>query len=378
MDIDLKLDLIECIQGRNPCFLKDRRITGLVAPLAHDIGCYATHAGRFVECPEFLEEKGKYVNSYRNWWNKITCRKMVHGFAGMDANNKWVVAITLPFDTAAWGCAGGERGSYNYPPTAAAPNQFAHIQIECCQDDKKSKEFYETAMDVMAKFYAWTIQQGICSSNLDLITCHREAHVLGFAGNHGDLWDWAAKFGETQKTYMPSFRARVKKFLDAGDVQVTWRYGSHMNTCKQSTRYSPTVRYLQSCLNSLGYTCETDGLLWDETLTQLKSFQRNWYLKDDGICNAATWAALMAAKNGKQPAPPPPVQHYTGLVKTGKGNGVSLWKSTSQSGRVCKIAELETVEVTSDCLKGTLAPAKYGIYNGYVDTRYLVNRIDVI
>jgi hypothetical protein len=367
------LKIIEAIQGKNPCFLKDRRITGLVAPLAHDIGCFATHAGRFVECPEFLEEKGKYENKSKNWWNKITVRKMVHGFIGLDADEKWVVAITLPFDIACWGCAGGKYGSYNYPPTKSAPKQFAHIQIETCQDNKKSREFYENAMNTLAEFYAWTIQQGICSDDLSLITCHREAHQLGFAGNHSDIWDWAAKFGETQKSYMPSFRDRVKKYLDAGEVQVEWYYGSHMNTCKKSTKYSPTVRYLQTCLNRLGYVCEVDGLLWNETLGKLNEFKKKWFLPDDGICDSVTWSSIMSAMNGKFPVKPEPEKTYTGEIKTSKGNGVSLWKNVGLSSRVCKVPEGATVEVTGDCIKGTSAPAKYTGYNGYIDTKYLIN-----
>jgi len=385
MEIDLNLNLIECIQGKNPCFLSDRRITGLVAPLAHDIGCFATHAGRFVECPEFLEEKGKYENKYKNWWNKITCRKMVHGFCGQDANEKWLVAVTLPFDVAAWGCAGGDKGSYNYPATKSSPKQFAHIQIETNQDDKKSREFYENAMDYLAKFFAWTIQQGICSDDLSLVTCHREAHQLGFGGNHSDIWDWAAKFGETTKTYMPSFRARVKKFLDAGTIVAHWRYGSHMNSCKQSTRYSPTARYLQICLNRLGYTCEVDGLLWNETVGQLKKFQADHFLVVDGNCAALTWTTIMTALNQVNPDVPaveippivlpeaPAIQHYTGTVKTAHDGYISLWKTVLKVGRVIKIPDGQVVEITSDCISGAMAPARYGIYTGYVDTKYLID-----
>lgn len=469
MEVDLNLEMIECIQGKNPCFLKDRRITGLVAPLAHDVGCYATHAGRFAKCPEFLEEKGKYVNN-GNGWNSITTRKMVHGIAGVDADGKWLFAQMLPFDVACWGCAGGKNGSYNYPPTKANPKQFAHIQSECCQDDKKSKEFYENAMDTMAKFFAWTIQQGICSSDVNLVTCHREAHKLGFGGNHGDILDWASKFGQTEKTYMADFKARVQKYLDAGKIQVTWRYGSQMNAYKKSSRYSPTARYLQTCLNRLGYVCETDGLLWNETETQLKKFQKDWGLVVDGDCGSITWSALMDALNGKKPPEPPKVQiiqHYTGVVKTASsgyiglyttnkkkdklvnvkdgqvvevfennsngtiakarygnrigyidtqylvnrvyiyddavaeehpteeepkipdvqhykgtvktryGHGINLWKTTLHVGHVCSVPEGSIMEITSDCISGTLAPAKYGVYNGYADTQYIVDRVNI-
>ena len=44
---------------------------------------------------------------------------------------------------------------------------------------------------------------------------------------------------------------------------------------------------------------------------------------------------------------------------------------------MCSIKDGQRVEVTGDCVKGTMAPAKYGAYNGYVDTQYLINRVDI-
>lgn len=364
-----KITILEAIHGKNPCFRRARLITGKRKQLIHDTAANEPHAGRFTDASKWLEEKGYWVRKYNNHWNKITCRKEVHGFGGLDARGNFLIAQHLPFDFAAWGCA----GKFNYDPVA-------RIQVETCEDNKKNAEYYNLAMENVAAFFAWLIQQGICDCTAADVVDHRTAHKMGGANNHGDIWDWASAQGENYKDYMNNFRARVQRYLDRGPVEVEWHYSTAgMPVCKQSKRYNPVARYLQTCLNRLGYACEVDGLLWNETITQLKKFQSDWYLTTDGVCSLKTWESLETAMNGGEPivVVPPVVQHYTGTVKTSKGNGVSLWKNTRRSGRVCRVSESATVEVTSDCIAGTMAPAKYGAYNGYVDTQYLINRKNV-
>lgn len=359
-----KIIIIETIHGYNPCFKRAHMIAGRRVPFAHDTATNEPHAGRFTDASKWLEEKGYWVRKYNNHWNKNTVRKEVHAFGGLDARGNFVICQHLPFDFSAWGCA----GSYNYDPTA-------HIQIEICEDDKKHKNYYEMAMENVAAFFAWLIQQGICKCSASEIVDHRTAHKQGGANNHGDIWDWASKQGEDYSKYMDNFRARVQRYLDRGPVEVEWHYSTAgMPDCKQSTKYNAVARYLQTCLNRLGYKCDIDGLLWNETITQLQKFQRDWYLLNDGICGRETWAALEDAMNGKVPVVvvPPVINTYFGIVKTNKGNGISLWKNTTMINRACKVPENAKVEVTSSCIQGTLAPAKYSVYSGYVDTRYIV------
>lgn len=364
-----KITILEAIHGNNPCFKRAHLILGKRTPFIHDTGANEPHAGRYTDASAWLEEQGYWTRRFTNHWNRPTVMKEVHAFGGLDARGNFVIAQHLPFDYSAWGCA----GKFNYDP-------MAHIQIETCEDGKKDKAYYELAMENVAAFFAWLIQQGICENDVSSIVDHRTAHRLGGANNHGDIWDWASVQGEKPGTYMAGFRARVQRYLDRGPVEVVWHYSTAgMPVCKMRTWYNPVARQLQVCLNRIGYTCETDGLLWHETLVQLKKFQADWNLTNDGVCTRETWAALEQAMNGGVPeiVVVPVVQHYTGTVKTSKGKGISLWKNVSLSGRVCKVPDGATVEVTSDCINGTLAPAKFGAYNGYVDTAYLVNRVNL-
>jgi hypothetical protein len=264
-----------------------------------------------------------------------------------------------------------------------------------CEENKKNLGYYERDMDTAAKYIAWLMQTGHISNDINLVTCHREAHQLGFANNHGDILDWCVQFGDSAKNYMVNFRKRIQAHLDMGPINVTMRYGSVMNTCKQSTKYSTTARYMQVCLNHLGYTCDTDGLFMNETVSALKKFQGDHGIETTGICDQSTWAALMKARNDKvagvsipaEPSVPvvtPPStditgQHYYGTVKTQHQGWITMRKNIHQLlPRVCKIPDGELVEVTANCVSGTtIASSKWGKYCGYVDTQYLVNRTNV-
>jgi hypothetical protein len=132
---------------------------------------------------------------------------------------------------------------------------------------------------------------------------------------------------------------------------------------------------LQIFLNKLGYKCEIDGLFQGETEIQIKKFKELWNLKDDGICDASTWSALMSARNGKNPPKPQTVQHYIGTVKTASSGYVSLFKDVNKLEKLTKIYDGKKVEVVDNSEVGTVAKAIYGNYSGYIDTQYLTDRV---
>ena len=141
------------------------------------------------------------VNKYGNHWNRSAVSKAVHYFIGKLADGSVGVVQNLPEDIAAWGSGKGKNGSYNYEPTG-------HIQFEICEDNLKSKEYfdavYKAAIELCADIcsrYGWSSK---------VIVSHREAHAKGFASNHSDIDHWLAQFGRTMK----DFRSDVQKLLD--------------------------------------------------------------------------------------------------------------------------------------------------------------------
>lgn len=245
------------------------------------------------------ERLGK--NQYNNHWNSESADKCMHAFIGYDKDKNIIVANTLPYDYACWGCGKGVKGSYNYNPTA-------HIQFEICEGSTSDSDYYWKAIGVAAEYCAYLCKQfGFTQSD---ICSHNEASIAGYASNHGDPESWMKYFGDT----MDKFRDRVKELLlkEGLPVDITEeeRTESESNKAQsESASDTPTLRYgssgeavktLQNDLLSLGYKMPkygADGKFGDETLTALKTFQTDSGLEADGVCGVLTWSAINSHVN---------------------------------------------------------------------------------
>ena len=192
------MEILKVYQTKNPAYTGNRAITP-VGILVHSTGASNPNCKRYVDAPDQLG-----VNKYGNHWNKATADKCVHAFIGYNKDKRVVVANTLPYDRACWGCGKGKKGSYNRDPVA-------HIQFEICESSATDSAYYWKAIEVaeeycahLCKQYGWTA---------DKITSHVEAHNAGYASNHGDPHIWMKNFGDN----MGKFRSRVAKRLN-GDT----------------------------------------------------------------------------------------------------------------------------------------------------------------
>ncbi|MCL2812889.1 MAG: hypothetical protein FWD25_13505, partial [Clostridia bacterium] len=117
-----------------------------------------------------------------------------------------------------------------------------------------------------------------------------------------------------------------------------------------------------------GIAVEARG--WDFGVVQTKIVDRSW----------THWAKLKfiaypgeAVASIPQTLPTPP---WTGIVKTSKGNGINLWRTTAKTDadRICAVPEGSIVTVTGvEIGLGSFRTAAYGGYAGLVDTQYLAN-----
>ena len=152
---------------------------------------------RYVDLPE---ELGR--NLYNNHWNTATpggSYVCVHAFIGYDKNKIVRIAEILPLDICCWGVGSGSKGSYNFNP--------AYIQFEICEDDLKSKKYYDEAFNLASEYCAYLCKSfNIPTEN---IISHKEAHIRGYGSNHVDPEHWMNKFGET----MNDFRNKVKNII---------------------------------------------------------------------------------------------------------------------------------------------------------------------
>lgn len=297
------MEIIQAYMTKNPCYKKATPATP-VGILVHATGANNRNLKRYVDDPERL---GK--NVYGNTWNRSSATTCVHAFIGYDINKKVIVAETLPYKYACWGCGKSSKGSYNYNPVA-------HIQFEICQGSNTDAVYYHQAITCAEEYCAYLCR--MYGWDASKITSHYEAHAAGYASNHGDPRSWMIHFGDS----MDKFRERVQALLDSGAgmpeilpsepsddegkeipaqpektpqaeetegklVQIT------LDTLKNGSK-GEQVKTVQRLLNAMGYKCgSVDGIIGTKTLAAVKKFQAAEGLTADGIVGAKTWAALL-------------------------------------------------------------------------------------
>lgn len=208
------MEIIQAIMTKNRSYTQNNSINP-VGILVHSTSANNQYLKRYVDAPDRL---GK--NQYNNHWNSSSATKSMHAFIGYDKNKKIIVAQTLPYDRACWGCGAAEKGSYNYNP-------HAHLQFEICEGENDDKDYYWNAIAVAEEYCAYLCRMfGWDASN---ITSHVEAHKAGYANNHDDPEEWMSHFGDNMK----KFRERVQKRL--GEVKEEESVMSYQATVKTKT-----------------------------------------------------------------------------------------------------------------------------------------------
>lgn len=176
-----------------------------VGIVVHSTGAPNPWLRRYVDSPELLG-----VNQYGNHWNRSGLKKSPHIFVGLDKDGHMAACKVLPLNFACWGCGGGKKGSFNYPPTA-------HIQIEFCEGYSTDTQYFYTGFNYLVDLVADLCQK--CGFTVDKICSHKEAAALGYASNHGDPESYFSRFGET----MDSFRSAVAAKLKTAKADTIYR-----------------------------------------------------------------------------------------------------------------------------------------------------------
>ena len=294
------MKILRVYQTKNPSYSANRSIDP-IGILVHSTGAVNRNLKRYVDAEEYL---GKNTNG--NHWNKTSANKSVHAFIGYDKNNDVVVAQTLPYDRACWGCGAGDNGSYNRNPVA-------HIQFEICEGSTTDADYYWKAITVaeeycthLCKLYGWGV---------DHITSHREAHAAGYASNHADPHSWMKNFGdnmdkfrqrvaarlngknppvEVPETKVEETPAQTEKTPETGNLEGK-QVNITLNTLRNGSK-GKQVKTVQRLLIIEAYDLGkygADGDFGGMTEKAVKAFQKKKGLEADGIVGKNTWNALL-------------------------------------------------------------------------------------
>lgn len=192
------MEIKKCLLVNNSCYKKASKMVpkGIVV---HSTGANNPYLKRYVQPDDGILGK----NQYNNDWNRSGLNSCVNAFIGKDKNGKVRCYQTLPFDYMPWGCASGNKGSYNY----------THIQFEICEDALKDEKYFNEAFGVAMDFCAYLCKE--YSISVDNIVSHHEAYLKGYGSNHTDCDHWLKKFNKN----MDWFRNEVKATLEKNAVK---------------------------------------------------------------------------------------------------------------------------------------------------------------
>lgn len=270
--------IIHAPQTMNPCYRSARPMKP-VGILVHSTGANNKYVRRYVDAPAELG-----VNALNNHWNKPTANKCMHAFIGLDRDSLPVVAHTLPYSVASWGCGAGRNGSYNRDPVG-------HIQFEVCEDGLADGTYYREIWALTEDYCVYLCRMhGIPASR---IVGHYEAWERGYASNHGDPRHWMRRNGDS----MDALRARVGARL-AGAILPPGGGGGKMEEVRpldQDVMYqvvagqplmrSDDIKALQAQLVVMGFSLGAkgpDGWYGRDTEAAVRAYQLKNGLVTDG------------------------------------------------------------------------------------------------
>lgn len=203
------MEIIKCFLYDNDCMKTGQECvqTGIVL---HSTGANNPNLSRYVQPSKFDEDYDYLmyrigVNKYNNSWNRSGVKKCVHYMIGYDANQIVSCVQTLPNDICAWGCGSGKYGSFNYPPNA-------HIQIECCEDNMKNKEYFDCVYNTLVDLCSYLCNELNLSPNS--ITTHHQAHLLEYASNHADIDKWFNVYTVSLPKFIEDVKERMKNYKE--------------------------------------------------------------------------------------------------------------------------------------------------------------------
>ena len=175
----------------------------------HDTGCNNNTLKRYVQPndddanrAEMLAKIGTNYN--KNDWNHKAVSAGVNAWIGLLADGSIATVQAGPWDYRPWGVGSGRNGSLN--GDKRDPKTPFWIQFEICEDDRKSKTYFEKAYNeaiglsaYLCKRYGFDPHGTVFykGKTVPVITCHRESAALGLGSGHSDVLDWFPLYGKS-------------------------------------------------------------------------------------------------------------------------------------------------------------------------------------
>lgn len=204
----MSLNLIKLYQKQSSWY--NGTTTGVPVGICfHDTGCNNNTLKRYVQPndddanrAEMLAKIGTNYN--KNDWNHKAVSAGVNAWIGLLADGSIATVQAGPWNYRPWGVGSGSNGSLN--GDKRDPKTPFWIQFEICEDDRKSKAYFEKAYNeaiglsaYLCKMYGFDPHGTVSykGKTVPVITCHRESAALGLGSGHSDVLDWFPLYGKS-------------------------------------------------------------------------------------------------------------------------------------------------------------------------------------
>lgn len=228
------MNLIECLLTQSKCYKGTTKGTP-VGVLWHDTAARNPNLWRYVQPSDNDPNKAQLLaligqNPYGTDWNHNQVDAGVNAFIGKLKNGSVATVQALPWNYRPWGCGSGSKGSCN--GNAKTPNSPFWIQFEICDDayDSNARDYTRGTASYFHAVYKEAVEftAFICNLfnlnpfgtyrykgvDIPVITCHKEAHTLGFASGHSDVLQWFSKYGIGMWDIRNAVKERLEEIRD--------------------------------------------------------------------------------------------------------------------------------------------------------------------
>lgn len=185
------MNLHKVLATNNWSYTHGYNMSKILGIMVHSTGCNNPNLRRYVGPDDGLLG----TTSTGNWnqlyiygkLNKIS----VHAFIGKLKDGTVATYQVQEWNRKCNHCGvgtSGKSGNTNY------------ISFEICEDDLKSKEYFEAVYKEAVELCAYLCE--LYNLNpLTQIVCHSEGYKKGFASNHADVMHWFPKYGKSMDTF---------------------------------------------------------------------------------------------------------------------------------------------------------------------------------
>ena len=254
-----------CYMTQSTWYNGARKAGKPVGILWHDTGAGNPNLKRYVQPDDNAPDRDYWfnllgVNQYHNDWNHIQRTAGVNCFIGKLADGTVATVQVGPWDTHAWGCGHGSKGSCNGNVTVNGKTTWVDpfwIQFEICDDGYTDPNYFAVAYEEACQITAYLCKMFDIDPNgtvefngvqVPTILCHNDSNKLKLGDRHNDVLTWFSRYGYTmgkvredvaklmQTEPIPSpdpFEIKVGDVVNfVGNVQYTNANAATGKTCK--------------------------------------------------------------------------------------------------------------------------------------------------